>query len=80
MLLAGVITALGVLLTLVNLRDGVSFSFPLLLGLLLLADGVLRFYMLATDADAPAERQADSTTERGPARTFTTEDTERTER
>jgi hypothetical protein len=80
MLLAGAITVLGAILTLVNLRHGIAFSFPLLLGLLLLADGILRFYMLAADADAAAEQQADTTAERDPVRTFTTEDTKHTER
>ena len=50
LLLAAVITALGAIITLVTLGDGLRFSFPLLLGVLLLADGALRFYMLAEEA------------------------------
>jgi hypothetical protein len=55
MLLAALITALGVAITLVNLRDGLTFSFPLLLGVLLLADGILRFSMLTRNVDESAE-------------------------
>jgi len=51
MLLAALITALGALIALVNLRNGLSFSVPLLLGVLLLADGVLRFMMITRDDD-----------------------------
>ena len=46
MILAISITLLGVLVTYLNLRDGIAFSFPLVLGLLLLADGVIRFLLL----------------------------------
>jgi hypothetical protein len=59
MLLAALITALGAAITLVNLRDGLTFSFPLLLGVLLLADGLLRFSMLTADERGPVERQED---------------------
>ena len=48
---AAAITALGVLVTLVNLRGGLAFSFGLLLGLLLVADGVIRFAMLSPEAE-----------------------------
>jgi|RhiMetdeSRZDD1v2_1073273.scaffolds.fasta_scaffold1205366_2 hypothetical protein len=41
-ILAVLITALGAVIAAVNLREGVEFSFPLLLGLLLVADGLLR--------------------------------------
>lgn len=37
-----ILLVLGTLITLYNLAGGLHFSFPLLLGLLLLADGVLR--------------------------------------
>lgn len=48
-LLAVVITVLGVLITLYNLRDGLQLSFALLLGVLLIADGALRFAMLSQE-------------------------------
>ncbi len=55
-LFAALILALGALITLVNLRDGIEFSFPLLLGVLLLADGVLRLVAPRHDRDdIPAE-------------------------
>jgi len=57
-ILAAVITTLGVLITLINLRGGLALSFPLLLGLLLIADGALRFAMLRQDtgkAESPGE-------------------------
>jgi hypothetical protein len=41
-----VLTLLGVVITLATVRDGLSFG--LLLGLLLIADGVIRFLMLST--------------------------------
>lgn len=41
-ILAVLITALGAVIAAVNLREGVEFSFPLLLGLLLVAVGLLR--------------------------------------
>ena len=59
MLLAVLITALGAAITLVNLRNGLAFSFPLVLGLLLLADGVLRFSMLSDHDQEPVERRND---------------------
>lgn len=43
LVLAVLITALGAIITAVNLRGGLEFSFPLLLGVLLVADGLLRF-------------------------------------
>ena len=49
LILATIILALGVIITAVNLRDGLTLSFPLLLGVLLLADGALRFAMLRQD-------------------------------
>ena len=48
-LLAVVITVLGVLITLYNLRDGLQLSFALLLGVLLIVDGALRFAMLSQE-------------------------------
>ena len=45
-LFALIVLALGVLITVVNLAGGLRFSFPLLLGLLLIADGVLRLMSL----------------------------------
>ena len=62
-ILATLIVVLGAIITVVALRDGLAFSFPLLLGVLLLADGALRFYMLAQDARAPSEHE-----EREPSR------------
>jgi len=44
--LAALALVFGALLTISNVADGVQFSFPLLLGLLLLADGVLRLMSL----------------------------------
>lgn len=58
LLLAIVVLALGVLVTLANLRDGLAFSFPLLLGLLLLADGGLRLAMQRQERDRPAAPDA----------------------
>ena len=49
LILATIILTLGVIITAVNLRDGLALSFPLLLGVLLLVDGALRFAMLRQD-------------------------------
>lgn len=49
-ILATVIIALGAMITVVSVMDSLRLSFPLALGLLLLADGALRFYMLTQDA------------------------------
>ena len=49
LILATIILVLGVIITAVNLRDGLTLSFPLLLGVLLLVDGALRFAMLRQD-------------------------------
>jgi uncharacterized protein (DUF58 family) len=46
---AAILTALGILITLYSLRDGIHLSFVLLLGLLLIADGILRFALLSQD-------------------------------
>ena len=43
---ASLVFIAGAVITLVNLRGGLRLSFPLVLGLLLLADGVLRFLLL----------------------------------
>jgi len=48
-LLAVIVTVLGLLITLFNLRGGFHLSFALLLGVLLIADGVLRFAMLSQE-------------------------------
>jgi hypothetical protein len=53
LLLAILITALGAVITAANLRGGLEFSFQLLLGVLLVADGLLRFAMLRDDAVSP---------------------------
>lgn len=55
-----VLLALGALITLYNVAGGLRFSFPLLLGLLLLADGVLRLLSgREGEPDADAGRAAD---------------------
>jgi hypothetical protein len=58
-LLATLITALGALITLLSVRDGITFSFGLLLGLLLLADGALRFALLSQDEAEHANQRPD---------------------
>lgn len=50
LVLATVLIALGAVITVLTIMDGLRLSFPLALGLLLLADGALRFYMVAQDA------------------------------
>lgn len=41
--------ALGAAVTAVNVRDGISFSFPLALGVLFIVDGVLRLITLVQE-------------------------------
>ena len=43
---------LGAVVTLASVTDGLRFSWPLVLGLLLLADGVLRFLALREEPEA----------------------------
>lgn len=43
---------LGVILTLASITDGLRFSWPLVLGLLLVADGVLRLLALREETGA----------------------------
>ena len=43
--LTWLVLALGVLITVVKLRNGLEFSFMLVLGVLLVADGVLRLLL-----------------------------------
>jgi hypothetical protein len=54
-LIAAVITAAGVLITLINLRNGLHFSFALVLGLLLIADGVIRFALMSQERTDPSD-------------------------
>ena len=58
LLLAVGITAVGALITFATLRGGLSLSIPLLLGVLLLVDGALRFSMLGEDARWGPDRDA----------------------
>ncbi len=57
LILATLIFALGAIITIFTLRDGVAFSFPLLLGVLLLADSALRVYVLTQDARGSSEHE-----------------------
>ena len=43
---------LGAVVTLASVTDGLRFSWPLVLGLLLLADGVLRLLALREEPEA----------------------------
>src|SRR5215211_1210030 len=58
LLLAAAITGVGALIAFANLRGGLSLSIPLLLGVLLLVDGALRFSMLGQDARPGPARAA----------------------
>ena len=53
--IAALLTALGVLITLISLRNGLQFSFVLLLGLLLIADGVIRFALISQEHTEPSD-------------------------
>jgi hypothetical protein len=55
--IAIVVLALGVLITFANLQDGLRFSFPLMLGVLLLADGALRLAALDEEGTDASSRQ-----------------------
>ena len=52
--IAALLTALGVLITLFSLRDGLHLSFTLLLGVLLIADGVIRFALISQERTTPS--------------------------
>lgn len=51
-IIAALLLTLGVLITLFSLRGGVHLSFTLLLGVLLITDGAIRF---ALNAQEPAK-------------------------
>jgi hypothetical protein len=53
--IAALLTALGVLITLISLRNGLQISFVLLLGLLLIADGVIRFALISQENTEPSD-------------------------
>jgi uncharacterized membrane protein HdeD (DUF308 family) len=53
--IAALLTVLGVLITLVGLRDGLHLSFTLLLGLLLIADGIIRFALISQERTKPSD-------------------------
>ncbi|MGE3600117.1 MAG: hypothetical protein AB7N70_31710 [Dehalococcoidia bacterium] len=52
---AALLLALGLLITLISLRDGVHLSFVLLLGLLLIADGAIRFALISQERTKPSD-------------------------
>ena len=52
--IAALLTALGVLITLFSLRDGFQLSFTLLLGVLLIADGAIRFALISQERTRPS--------------------------
>jgi uncharacterized membrane protein HdeD (DUF308 family) len=53
--IAALLTVLGVLITLVGLRDGLHLSFTILLGLLLIADGIIRFALISQERTKPSD-------------------------
>jgi hypothetical protein len=67
--LAWLLTALGVLITLFSLRDGLQLSFTLLLGVLLIADGAIRFALISQERTAPSD-QPDPQRDEHPSRTL----------
>jgi hypothetical protein len=67
--LAALLTALGVLITLFSLRDGLHLSFTLLLGVLLIADGAIRFALISQER-APPSVQPDPQRDEHPSRTL----------
>jgi hypothetical protein len=50
---AALLTAGGVLITLIGLRDGLHLSFLLVLGVLMIADGVIRFALISQERAEP---------------------------
>jgi hypothetical protein len=54
-IIAALLLALGVLITLFSLRDGIHLSFTLLLGVLLIADGAIRFALNAQEPAKPSD-------------------------
>jgi hypothetical protein len=53
--IAALLAALGVLITLISLRDGFHLSFTLILGVLLVADGAIRFALISQEHTEPSD-------------------------
>jgi hypothetical protein len=53
--IAALLSALGVLITLFSLRDGLQLSFTLILGVLLIADGAIRFALIPEERAKPSD-------------------------
>jgi hypothetical protein len=53
--IAALLAVLGVLITLISLRDGFHLSFVLILGILLIADGAIRFALISQERTKPSD-------------------------
>lgn len=67
--IAALLSALGVLITLFSLRDGLQLSFTLVLGVLLIADGAIRFALISEERTTPSD-QPDPQRDERPSRTL----------